>query len=286
MSNSDDIASHNSQHYDSVTDAWAYLLGENLHYGFFAQGVTTLDEATDRMVWEMAEFANMSSNEIRVIDVGCGIGNPAFLLHQKYGCDVTGITISPRGVELGKQQALQRGVNHKVNFIQADAMDNGLESEGFDLLWQMESSHLIHDKMGLLEENYRVIRPGGTLVLCDLFLNKELSVVDIYQLRNDLAMLEGSFGKAKMSTMSYYRQCMSDIGFQDIEVIDISDRAKPTLAAWKENVDLHLQRIHSLLSAEAIDDFLRACDILQGFFDRGLMGYGMIRATKPRRDDR
>ena len=41
MSNSEDISARNREHYDSVTDAWGYLLGDNLHYGFFAPGIST-----------------------------------------------------------------------------------------------------------------------------------------------------------------------------------------------------------------------------------------------------
>ena len=54
MSDSEFIA-HNQAHYDSVTDAWTYVLGSNLHYGFFDTDAVGLKHATDRLVWEMAK---------------------------------------------------------------------------------------------------------------------------------------------------------------------------------------------------------------------------------------
>ena len=282
MSNPEDVSEHNREHYDSVTDAWAYLLGANLHYGFFAPGVTDLAEATDQMVWEMAAFAGLGKGAGSVLDVGCGIGHPAFLLHERYGCPVTGITISRRGLEIAREQAGQRGIDEQsVRFVEADALDNGLAATSFDLLWQMESSHLIHDKIRLFQENHRVLRGGGTLVLCDLFLKRELSVVDIYNLKDELSLLEGSFGKAKMSTMPYYVDCLAQTGFDEIEVLDVTSQAKPTLAAWKQNVGIHREQIRQHLSPSAVDDFVMTCDIIENFFNQGLMGYGMIRAVRP-----
>ena len=157
MSNRDAIAAHNQAHYDSVTDAWNFILGDNLHYGAFSADTSELAEATDRLIWEMASFGELKPG-MNVLDVGCGIGNPAFLLHEKLDCMITGITISERGVEIGNQRAQQRGLSQAIRFVQADALANGMADESFDFLWQMESSHLMHDKIGLFRENFRVLR--------------------------------------------------------------------------------------------------------------------------------
>jgi hypothetical protein len=46
------------------------------------------------------------------------------------------------------------------------------------------------------------------MLLCDLILKREFSVADVYQLQDDLAVLERSFGKAKMETLDYYEATM------------------------------------------------------------------------------
>jgi 27-O-demethylrifamycin SV methyltransferase len=69
----------NQTHYDSVTDAWTLILGENLHYGYFARGEETLAEATDALIDALASLARIDSSTV-VLDVGCGIGGPAFRL--------------------------------------------------------------------------------------------------------------------------------------------------------------------------------------------------------------
>jgi 27-O-demethylrifamycin SV methyltransferase len=276
---SDDAGRHNRQHYDSVTDAWAFILGDNLHYGLFSANEDDLASATDRLIREMAEFGELREGS-RVLDVGCGTGNPAFVLCQEFGCDVTGITISGRGVEIASREAGERGLSGQARFLEVDALDNRLDAGTFDLVWQMESSHLMHDKARMFQENCRVLKPNGCIVLCDLFLKREFSVADIYEYREQLAVLETSFGKAKMAPMDSYREVMLANGFEAVKMLDVSQRARPTLARWKENVEDNRVKIEQYLDNAQVVSFLSACDILDDFFRRDLLGYGLIKARR------
>jgi hypothetical protein len=46
-------------HYDTVVAGWKYLLGEDLHYGYFQTGTETLTDATDALTDEMLRLAGM-----------------------------------------------------------------------------------------------------------------------------------------------------------------------------------------------------------------------------------
>jgi len=276
---SDEAADYNRAHYDDVTVAWSLILGDNLHYGAFSAETATLVEGTDRLIFELAKFGRIRKGA-RVLDVGCGIGGPAFVLHESFGCEVTGITTSERGVRIASKEAEARGVTESVVFVQADASANGLRSRSFDAVWQMESSHLMHDKMAVFRENFRVLKKGGALALCDLFLKKDFSVSDIYAYRSELCVLERSFGKVKMATMSHYRDCVDAAGFASIELRDISEEVTPTLSFWKRNVYGNRKEIERLLGAQAVKDFLDSCGVLQRFFDKSILGYGFICAQK------
>jgi 27-O-demethylrifamycin SV methyltransferase len=266
-------------HYDAVTDAWTLILGDNLHYGYFADGTETLPQATDALIDAMAALAPMNRETV-LLDVGCGIGNPAFHLAERTGCRISGISISGRGIEIAEQTCRRRGLSERVAFHQRDALDNGFADGSFDVVWVMESSHLMRDKELLCAENYRVLRAGGTMLLCDLVLKREFSVADIYRLRDDLARLEGSFGKAKMETLGFYEATMRSRGFVQIEQRDISREVLPTLEKWKENLERNRVALTAHLAEEEIDNFARSCEILKGLFARELLGYGIVKGVK------
>jgi hypothetical protein len=113
-------------------------------------------------------------------------------------------------------------------------------------------------------------------------LKREFSVADIYQLRSDLAVLERSFGKAKMETLDYYQATMSARGFEKIERRDISREVFPTLRKWKENLDGNRALLRERLSDDDVEDFARSCEILQDLFARELLGYGILSGRKGR----
>jgi cyclopropane fatty-acyl-phospholipid synthase-like methyltransferase len=271
---------NNHIHYDKVTDAWTFLLGNNLHYGYFSRADETLEQATDALVDTMADLASMNA-QTSLLDVGCGIGAPAFRLSERSGCQISAITLSSRGVEMARDAAIRKGLSERVVFYQRDALDNGFPGESFDVVWVMESSHLMRDKRSLCAENYRVLKAGGTMLLCDLILRRELSVMDIYRLRADLACLERSFGKAKMETFDVYETHMRAEGFEKITRRDISSEAFPTLGKWEENLQRNRAALAAHLSEQDIDDFARSCTILKTLFAEEVLGYGIVTGIKP-----
>lgn len=84
-------------HYNHVTDAWKEFMGNNLHFGYFEHEGVELAEATDALIDKMMGLCNITEDTI-ILDVGCGIGNPAFYIHTRHRCKIVGISTSERGV--------------------------------------------------------------------------------------------------------------------------------------------------------------------------------------------
>ena len=128
-------------HYDNVTDAWTEFMGENFHFGYFESDDMELDRATEMLIEKMLELTDIGG-ESRVLDVGCGIGGPAFYIHEKYGCAIDGISTSERGIQLASSASREKGYDD-VRFKVADGIDNGFPDGTFDIVWIMEATHLI-----------------------------------------------------------------------------------------------------------------------------------------------
>jgi len=181
---------------------------------------------------------------------------------------------------MAEKKCIEKGYSDKVEFHEADALDNGQAGNNFDVAWVMESSHLMRDKRRLCKENFRVLKNGGSMLLCDLVLRRELTPPDLFKYRNEFTILEKTFGKARMATLEFYKEKMIETGFSEVEIYDISEQAQPTLKEWKGNLLLHEDRIVEAVGREYVDEFLLACDITEGFFDQGLFGYGMLKGVK------
>jgi len=269
----------NSTHYDHVTDAWIYILGDNLHYGYFDNNDRTLTDATEALIEKLASFATIDDHS-SVLDVGCGIGAPAFYLYEKFGCTISGISTSIRGIEIAEKRCKEKAYSTKIRFHVRDALDNSFPDESFDLVWVMESSHLMKNKKKLFEESYRVLKNGGRMLLCDVILKKEFTILDVYNYQKELNVLEKTFGKIMMETLDFYKREMGAQRFTDIEATDISKQAFPTLTKWKENILSNREAVLKLFTRDDFDNFLLSCTILMDFFRDELIGYGLITGVK------
>ena len=67
----------------------------------------------------------------RAMCLACGTGRNAVYLAER-GFDVTGVDVSPRGLELCGELAVQRGVT--LTLVEADLPEFAIEEEGFDLI--------------------------------------------------------------------------------------------------------------------------------------------------------
>jgi len=266
-------------HYDRVTEAWRLLLGEELHYGVFDEGVGELAVATGRLTDLMLEAARIEADH-EVLDVGCGTGAPACRIATEIGARVTGITTSEHGVATARERARAAGLAERTAFELRDGMDNGFPDESFDRVWVLESSHLMRRRDALVSECARVLRPGGRVALCDIILRRELDLAEVRRLREPLALLRHVYGDARMEPLSEYASLMRANGLTvDVER-DLSAETRPTFDGWRANAERNRDRVTELLGADELQKFLDSCDVLEGFWDDGTLGYGLIAAAR------
>jgi 27-O-demethylrifamycin SV methyltransferase len=262
-------------HYDHVTDAWDLLLGADLHYGVFDSPADALPTATARLTDRMIEAVRPEPG-VAVLDVGCGTGHSACRLAAEQGAEVLGITPSTIGIERATARATAEGLTAKVRFEARDGMANGLPDDSFDRVWVLESSHLMRHRDRLISECARVLRPGGRIALCDLMLARPMPFDEVRRLHKPLAVLRDAFGAARMETRAVYEQLFADSGI-DVDVsLDLTEATRPTFDAWRHNAEGHEQAVVAQIGREGLDAFLQSCDILDGFWGDGTMGYGLV----------
>jgi 27-O-demethylrifamycin SV methyltransferase len=286
------VTRFNSHHYDAVSDVWQIIYGDNFHAGYFKQPDESFANATNNLTELMAASGNFSE-ESKVLDVGCGIGGPATFLHEKYGCHVHGITISEKGAQKANESARKKGYDSHLKFSIADAKDNRLPDASFDIVWGMESFHLMEDKAMVFSECYRVLKNGGQLLLCDnLAGERRLSDAEAVAHYKELRLLERVFGKTQTETLRGYELLAGSAGFKNIVSRDINEQTMPpTIKYFQKKVQTQYQELVDRSSKQYIDDFLGMCDAWEQLNKLGVMSYGLLKATKPlaeatRTDDR
>jgi ubiquinone/menaquinone biosynthesis C-methylase UbiE len=104
----------------------------------------------------------------RVLDLGCGTGSTTTLIKQTFpGAAVTGLDLSPYMLAVAADRAKQADLD--INWQHGTAEATQFEAGSFDLV---TASLLFHETppaitQAILAEAYRLLAPGGTLLILD-----------------------------------------------------------------------------------------------------------------------
>ncbi|MEZ4611653.1 MAG: methyltransferase domain-containing protein [Caldilineaceae bacterium] len=134
-----------------------------------AAAVDSGDEARHKRLEDFIEFADLPAGS-SVLDLGAGTGGLAMQLAKRADVTVVGIDISPAMLERAELERLQgdRKLARRVDFRLAAAQQLPFRNERFDAVTCRLMLHLNRKPERILAEIWRVLKPGGILVLADL----------------------------------------------------------------------------------------------------------------------
>lgn len=177
MFSNNDIARYydvSEVHYKKM---WNLAQSHSLHYGYWDDSTKNFHEALLNINKVLSSYAAISLKD-SVLDAGCGIGGSSIWLAKNIGCTVTGISLSEKQVATANRLAQKEHVAQLASFIMKDFTATNFPSESFDVVWAIESVCHAADKQTFLVEAYRLLKPGGRLIMADFFKRDNLTGKD------------------------------------------------------------------------------------------------------------
>ncbi len=263
------VVEETQRYYDGPADEiYRRLWQDNVHMGTWSGDEDTLQTAMDRTNRIMATKAGIES-DTEVLDLGCGYGASAIFLAREYGCRVVGQNISEKELSLAAQRAAEAGVDTHVRFEYGDFHNIPSEDASFDAIWSQEAFLHGADKLRILRECRRVLRPGGRILISDLLVAGDVSPEDREKIYERVRSPE-------MWDFPDYRQALDDAGFAINVEEDWSANVAPTYSSVLEQLKAQRHALAGVVPEEQLDrtvsalqlwvDSARAGKIRQGFF--------------------
>ncbi|MDJ0635853.1 MAG: methyltransferase domain-containing protein [Xenococcaceae cyanobacterium MO_188.B29] len=273
--------------YDASSRLWEQIWGEHMHHGYYGRGGTykldrrqaQIDLIEELLIWANVNQKNAPQN---IIDVGCGIGGSTLYLARKFAAQATGITLSPVQASRARERAIDADLEDRVSFEVANALEMSFADNSFDLVWSLESGEHMPDKEKFLRECYRVLQPGGKLILatwCHRETNSLAGKLTPDEIKH-LKEIYRVYCLPYVISLSEYRAIAIDCGWQNLKCDDWSMAVAPF---WDAVIDSAIapSAIIGLFQAgwQTIQGALSINLMRQGY-SRGLIRFGLICATK------
>ncbi len=149
-----------------------------------------------------------------VLDLGSGGGIDVFLAARRAGSSgrVIGVDMTPEMLERAEANAARAGLDN-VEFRQGLIEDLPVEDATVDVIISNCVINLAPDKAPVFAEAFRVLRPGGRLVVSDVVTDAALPA----EIRDDLGSWSSCVGGAL--PQDDYLAAITGAGFTGVEVL-------------------------------------------------------------------
>lgn len=265
---------------NAYKDSWDLNNSLAIHFGYWDAAVKSFPESLIRMNEVMMEAAAIQQTDT-VLDAGCGVGGSSIFLVASSGCRVTGITLSQRQVELARENAKKKKVEALIDFKVMNYCSTDFPDAGFDVVWGCESICYADSKEQFIKEAYRLLKPGGRLIVADGFVS-ELENNDNPIIRQWLDGWQVNY----LETPERFVTFMQQAGFDNINFRNISKEAAHSsrrLYQFYFLASLHLawKKINfSKPATEMQKKNIQACKFQYKGMKKGLWQYGLITGKK------
>ncbi len=191
-------------------------------------------------------LASLKEGEV-VLDLGSGAGFDCFLAADKVGEKgrVIGVDMTPEMLAKARENA-KKGEYTNVEFRLGEIENLPVGDNSVDIVISNCVINLVPDKERAFKETFRVLKPGGRIMISDIVLLGEIPD----SVRNSVEAYVGCVSGAMMK--DEYLECIKSAGFQNVSVIDESSFSfdcmanDPTAKAIIENSHLSLEEIERL----------------------------------------
>lgn len=158
-------------------------------------------------------LASLNEGEV-VLDLGSGPGMDCFLAASRVGKTgrVIGVDMTPDMLDRARQNAT-RGDYSNVEFRLGEIENLPVADNSVHVVISNCVINLCPDKIRVFSEIYRVLRPGGRLMVSDIVLEKELPE----NLKNSIEAYAGCIAGAALK--GDYLQVIHTAGFLDVKVV-------------------------------------------------------------------
>lgn len=178
----------------------------------------------------------------RLLEVGAGSGWPGLYLARETGCELVLVDLPLDALRIAAQRVVDDGFSEYCAIAAGDASALPFAGGEFDALSHSDVLCCLDEKLAVLEDCRRVVRPDGTMVFTVISIAPALSKADH---RHAV-----EYGPPFVDSESDYSAMLTRSGWRTVELMDITDAYAVTSMRYFEELEAHRTQLEELSGAE------------------------------------
>jgi MPBQ/MSBQ methyltransferase len=236
--------------FDLLLDTDAFL---NLGYSEWYQphvGAASQRRLVSLLGQRLAAYCSRTQ-DVRLLDVGCGRGGPTVHLAERFGFRTAGVDLVPYNVTRARENAAERGVD--ASFVVGDATSLPFAPASIPAVVAVDAFVYLPDRAAVFAEIADVLQSDGVVVFSDLLARADLADDD----RRAVSTFADAWDMPDPGTQADYERALAAAGLDVVDVEDISAHSVGQFRKWTGLFG----RLHGSPLGPSIDRLLARYDL-------------------------
>jgi len=254
------------EYYDSDdADNFYYTIwgGEDIHVGLYASDDEPIFDASRRTVEHMASRLTNLHPGSRVLDIGAGYGGAARLLAARHGCHVTALNLSEVENQRDREMNREQGLANLIDVVDGSFENIPYPDAAFDIVWSQDAILHSGNRVKVLQEVARVLKPGGEFVFTDPMQDDDCPD----------GVLQPILERIHLDTLgspAFYTRTLEQLGLEDLGYEDRTPQLVSHYSRVLRETEAREAQINKVVSASYIERMKKG---LRHWIDGGKKGY-------------
>ena len=265
------------EYYDSDdADKFYFTIwgGKDIHIGLYKDDVEPVGDASHRTDETIAAKIENLGPDTKVLDIGAAYGGAARYLAETYGCHVTCVNISDKQNAINREMSEKAGLSDKITVKHGSFEDIPAEDNSFDVVWSQDSILHSGNRVKVMEEVARVLKPGGQFIFTDP-MQSDNCPADVLQPILDRIHL------STLGSPGFYEKTLTGMGFEKIGFDDHVDQLRRHYFRVGQELKKNYDKLVEVgVSREYIDNMIKGLEHWVNGADKGYLAWGIMHYRK------
>jgi sarcosine/dimethylglycine N-methyltransferase len=271
-----DVVNVTKDYYDS-SDANNFYFkvwgGEDIHVGLYKSDSEPIFDASQRTVEAMLEKLPTLDKSTKVLDVGAGFGGSARYMAKRFGCPVECLNLSKAQNDVNRKLNKEQGLDQLIGVTEGNFEELPYADASFDYVWCQDSILHSGKREKVLEEVYRVMKPGGVFIFTDPMQDESSKKEQLQPVLNRIHL-------ESLANPTFYQEAAKKIGFKDVSYEDHSNQLTNHYGRVLKELSGREKDLEGDISQDYIDRMKAGLQHWVDAGNKGLLRWGIFRFTK------